>query len=147
MEKEVFVSVIGVQNDMLSEDKDDIEFITKGKYYEKGQKKYITYKEASMNGEKDTLSTVKIERDRVTLSRMGSNSTNMIFEVGKKHISYYATPFGSFELGITTRHIDTDFKDDSGEVKISYLLEVNNNPVGINEICIKVQNNKGKFKL
>lgn len=147
MEKDVLVSVIGVQNDLVSKDQEEIEVITKGKYYEKGLKKYITYKETEMETEKDIMSTVKIDNNRVTLSRIGENSTNMLFEVGKKHVSHYNTMFGAFELGITTRSMDIDFDDNQGEIKINYLLEVNNSPVGVNDICIKVQNDFSNFKL
>lgn len=147
MEKNVLVSVIGVQSDPISKEKDEIEVITKGKYYDKGSKRYITYKETELETTKSVLSTVKIEKDRVTLSRLGNNSTNMLFEVGKKHVSHYNTMFGAFELGITTRKMDINMQDSQGEIRINYLLEVNNSPVGINDICIKVQEDMESFKL
>lgn len=147
MNKEVFVSVKGIQQDIASKEQDEIEFIAKGKYYEKGDKKFIAYRETQMEEKEEILSTLKIENNRVTLVRMGNNSANMLFEVGQKHVSQYSTQFGLMELGITTRSLDIELNDNDGEINIKYLLEVNNNPVGVNDLSIKFNGNKETFKL
>lgn len=147
MEKEIFVSVTGIQQDLLSKEQDEIEFISKGKYYEKGNKRYITYKEAQMDDMDEILSTVKIEKDRVTLIRLGDKGNNMLFEIGQKHVTQYATPFGNMELGITTRELDIDLQEERGQIQIKYLLEVNNSPIGINNLTIKIEGDSNKFKL
>lgn len=147
MEKNVLVSIMGVQKDPVSKEKDEIEVITKGKFYHKGNKQYITYKEMEAETQESVMSTVKIEDNRVTLSRIGSNSTNMLFETGKKHVSHYNTRFGMFELGITTRNMDIQLEDSKGEIRINYLLEVNNSPIGINDISIKIEDDLENFRL
>lgn len=149
MEKDVLISVIGIQDNLDINEKEEIEMITTGKFFEKGEKIFITYKENDLLGDKtkSATSTIKIEDDRVTLSRLGDSNTHMVFEVGKKHRSYYATPFGTFDIGIMTRSMNVDIDDDKGNIDIKYLLEVNNAPVGVNDIQVKFHNNKKELKL
>lgn len=147
MNNDVLVSVLGIQKELSDIQTEEIETITVGKYYNKGDKIYITYKEEELSAEKTTTSTIKIHDEVVTLSRLGGNNTYMVFETGKKNMTHYKTPFGTFELGIITRQIDIDLKEDTGEITIVYLLEVNNAPIGVNTIKIKVQNNDKELKL
>jgi len=147
MNNDVLVSVLGIQKEISAVQTDEIETITVGKYYNKGDKIYIVYKEEELSKEETTTSTIKIHDEVVTLSRLGGNNTFMVFEAGKKNMTHYKTPYGTFELGIVTRQIDIDFKDDIGEITIVYLLEVNNAPVGVNTIRIRVQNNDKQLKL
>ena len=70
MSKDVIINVKGTQID-TSSDTNTLELITEGKYYQKGNNYYITYKESEVTGMLGTTTTLKVGDGVVTLMRFG----------------------------------------------------------------------------
>lgn len=134
--KEVLVSVKG-RSGMVDEGL--IELITEGKLYKKDNAYYISYKETDVTGMKGTTTTLKTEKNRVTLIRHGTITSNFVFEEGKKYISHYATEYGVFTVGIKAEKIDVDINDYGGIVKVVYSIDVLDGNVGKNEFIMTVR--------
>ncbi len=138
MKKDVIITIRGLQSFEDSGD-DSVELVTSGRFYEKNGCYYVSYKESELTGLGDTTTTVKIEKNKVTVIRFGDLETHLIFEEGKKHISYYDMGFGALTVGISTKSIDKTLSDDGGRMKIDYAMEINNAVAGESALCMDIR--------
>lgn len=122
--KKVYVSIIGETS--VDGDGDKTELVTEGEYTFRNGKYLLRYREhlADVGGECTTV--IKIDTDSVVMSRNGNINTQMIFEEGKRHMSHYETPLGSFTIGVSTDLLKSKVGLDGGEVEIKYILDINN---------------------
>lgn len=131
MNKYVIISVKGTQT-AANQEPNILELVTEGKYYKKGDAYFITYKESEVTGMEGTTTTLKIANGVVTLMRFGSVNTQFIFEPGQKHLTHYDTNYGTFTMGVYANEVDVKVNDQGGEIKVDYLLEIDNNKSGEN---------------
>lgn len=139
MKKDVIITIKGLQNFEEAEDDGNVELVTSGSFYEKNGNYYIKYKESELTGLGNTTTTVKVEKNKVTVIRFGELETHMIFEEGQKHISYYDMGFGSLTVGISTRKIDKTLSEAGGKLKIDYSMEINNAVAGENALYMNIR--------
>jgi uncharacterized beta-barrel protein YwiB (DUF1934 family) len=135
--KNVIISVKGTQS--TSQDTNDLELVTEGKYYKKGNNYFITYKESEVTGMDGTTTTLKVADGIVTLMRFGSINSQMIFEKGQKHVSYYETGYGAFMIGVYASQVNVKVDDNGGEIKVDYALEIDNNKTGDNDFHMHIR--------
>lgn len=139
MEKDVIISIRGKQTPPQGET-DVIELVTAGKLSDHdGECITLSYQESEATGLNGTMTTIQVEPDRVTLQRVGTVNSQMIFEEGKKHLSVYDTPYGALAVGINTRKMRSNMKQSGGDILIRYALEVEHGAVGHNEFHIRVR--------
>ena len=138
MKQSVLVTVRGMQ-DYEDADADQIELTTAGTLYEKGTAYYLLYEEADETGLGKTKTTVKFEPDRVSVSRSGEITSHLVFEEGKKHISYYDMGFGSLCVGVSTHSLKKNIGINGGSAEIRYSMEINNALAGENQLSITVR--------
>ncbi len=138
MKKDVIITIKGLQSFEDTGD-DSVELVTSGRFYEKNGNYYISYKESELTGLGNTTTTVKVEKNKVTVIRFGDLETHMIFEEGKKHISYYDMGFGALTVGISTKSIDKSLSDLGGRMKIDYAMEINNAVAGESALCMDIR--------
>ena len=135
MEKNILLKFRGRNGYDVGED--NVEFVTRGSLNLKNGKYYLKYTEESPeNRESKVNTTIKIEEGKVTVLRFGETNTQMIMETGKKHISYYETPYGSIVIGVITDSILSDIGENKGKLCINYALEVNDSVMSEN--CINL---------
>lgn len=110
----------------LQDEKDNIEFVTPAELTMKNNKYYITFDELqNFQDSIKTKTTLKIENEKVTLLRYGSNSTQFIFEQGKKHNGHYETPYGAFTVGIFSDNLSVNINENGGNLSVSYGIYFN----------------------
>lgn len=136
--KNVIISVRGTQT-VSEEDANNLELVTEGKYYKKGDSYFVTYKESEVTGMEGTTTTIKITDNIVTLMRFGSVNSQFIFERGHKHLSYYDTPYGAFTIGVHASDVSINVNDEGGEVSVGYALEIDNNKSGENDFYMLIR--------
>ena len=86
-------------------DNDGIEFTTEGRFYAKGNTTLIQYDETELSGMEGCTTSLTITPTRVRMRRSGEqlhDSTEMIFEKGKRLHGIYATPYGSIPMEVLT---------------------------------------------
>ena len=98
----------------------------------------VTYKE-TVESPNDCETTLKIEKDRITMIRCGRFRTSMIFESGKRHSALYETPFGKAMIGIYTHSLFIDFDKEGGQMNFAYSIDCNGDLVSENELKIFVE--------
>lgn len=138
MNRDVIISVLGTEQRPDGSDK--IEFVTEGRYYKKGSKVYLKYKESEMTGFDNTTTTLKIDGDTVSMTRFGNFNSHMVFKSGEQHLSHYETPYGSFTIGIISDDVKVKMDEEKADISIKYLLEIDNATRAEHEIRLSVHN-------
>ena len=86
MTKDVLISISGLQ--LEAQDDEPIEVVTSGNYYYKNNKHYILYDEYIDDSEMDvTKNKMIISDDKISLTKSGPASVNMLFEPGKDTVT------------------------------------------------------------
>ena len=115
MEKDVIISIQGMQN-YEGQDPDAMELVTEGKLAEAEGGLCLSYQESELTGMAGTTTVFHVEPEKITLLRIGSVSSAMVFEQGKRHMSLYSTPFGSMEIGIMARKLSSTLSAAGGKI-------------------------------
>ena len=139
MENNVIISIQGRQSYEQAEE-ETIELVTEGCLQPDGAEGYtLSYQESELTGLEGTLTTFQIERDRVTLLRMGEVNSQMVFEEGRRHLSMYDTPYGALSIGVNTRRMRSDLSASGGSIEIDYAIEIDHALAGQNLFRIQVR--------
>ena len=117
--KDIMIRLTGRHLGTDEADTDQIEFITEGKVYKKGDATYITYVEGEMSGMEKVRTILRIGRDGdILMKRFGQQrlmmDTVMEFQKGKRFNSLYHTPFGPLKMEILTNKIVNNIQPDDG---------------------------------
>lgn len=142
MVSDVLVSLVGQQVDAQGEIS-NISLTTEGKYYDKADCQYITYKETQLTGLEGTTTLLKIESDQISVIRMGSVETKQVFSVGKRHNSAYITPFGTFEMTVNPWIVEAFMQEGEGRIRLEYDLELGGQPFSRNSLLMEVRKIRG----
>ena len=140
MQKDVLINIIGTQNNGTEEDR--VELMTHGRLYEKHGKYYLCYEDSEATGFAGCRTVVKIEgNDRVTMTRKSEKArSELVIELGRRHLCHYDTGFGDLFIGISGNQIDTkSLNMNGGTVKFSYTLDVNTGFESKNSVTIEVK--------
>lgn len=140
MTKDVLVTIAGLQFEIDSEE--PIEVITAGQYFLKNDKHYVLYDEILEDTNEICKNRIKIGKEQVEILKTGASNVHMVFEKGKKNLTYYNTPFGNLLIGIDTTKVEFNEGSEQLELKINYVLEVNYAHVSDCSITIKVTSKK-----
>lgn len=134
--KDVIISIKGTQN---TGDDEAIEFVTCGELWREGGVTAFSYMESEMTGMEGTRTTFRVSPERITLTREGTTSAEMIFEQGKKHVFLYETPYGATSLGVDTRRLVDRLDDTGGNMELQYTVDVDSAIVSENSFFIHVR--------
>lgn len=139
MQENYIISIVNRQ--CVEGQVEETALMTTGAYTTRNGKRYIVYREYDQNNQVSQTSTLKIEKDSVSLIRNNSDSyhTNLILENGKRHLCQYGTPYGDITLGVFTSKLEDSLSDHGGDLTIEYLLDVNTNLSSVNQITISVR--------
>ena len=121
--KDVIISVTGVQQGVNGPDA--MELVTAGQYGQDEKETLLTWQESELTGLEGTLTTFQIERDRVTLLRVGEVNSQMVFEEGRRHLCVYNTPYFPIELCVDTKEMQNTLTYRGGSFHTVYLVEMN----------------------
>ena len=137
MDKSVTVVLKSRQSN--GDETQDMEVMTDGEFYVRGEKKYLIFEEILEESMPPVKTMLKLLPEKAVLTRKGPVEYQMEFECGKKNITYYNTPMGNLVLEIDTEEIDVVQEEHSLQVNIHYLLEMDGEPLSCSsiEICVK----------
>lgn len=123
-------------------EEDQIELITEGKMYVKGDVIYLTYDESQLSGMDGCKTRLKLNGDSVSMTRKGSAvgiDTELRFEKGKRFSGYYDTPYGPMEMEVLTNELlSTVSAEGSGEITIDYNISLKGIAENRNLLAIEV---------
>ena len=136
MDKDVLIKIIGLQ--VVGDEDDEIEVLTKGQHYFKNDQHYILYDEYEEETEEKIKNVIKFNANRAEVSREGFISAKLVFEKGKMNQTLYATPLGDILMEIKTKEIKLKEKDDNINLKIDYELYADSEKLSDSEIEIDI---------
>ena len=140
MEKDVIISIRGTQ-DYSGTDPDTMELMTEGKLAVQDGALCLSYEESELTGMEGTTTVFQVEPEKVTLLRLGSVQSEMVFEEGRRHMSLYSTPYGNMEIGVRARRLNSTLELTGGRLEIDYDIEINHMLAGQSLFRIDVREN------
>ena len=140
MEKDVIISIRGTQ-DYSGTDPDTMELVTEGKLAVQDGALCLSYEESELTGMEGTTTVFQVEPEKVTLLRLGSVQSEMVFEEGRRHMSLYSTPYGKMEIGVRARRLKSTLELTGGRLEIDYDIEINHMLAGQSLFRIDVREN------
>lgn len=98
----------------------------------------LTYLEGEETGMGGTRTTLELAENRVTLTRAGEVSSQMIFEAGGIHTSDYQTPYGVLPLEVHTHSLGAEMSQKGGRVALCYHIRLGPQQSGRTELSLEV---------
>ena len=136
MEK-IMINIDGTQN-FGNGDTNSVELTTEGELSVSSDSYTLKYEESELTGMAGTTTEITVDDNGiVNLIRTGTVNSNLVFEEGKRHLSYYDTNEGAFSIGVFASYVDTVLERNYGEISITYAMDVDDKPIGENEIRIR----------
>ncbi|MGN0659211.1 MAG: DUF1934 domain-containing protein [Emergencia sp.] len=125
-----------------TEDEDQMEFITDGKLYDRGNSRYLVYEESEFSGFPGCKTTLKLTGNTIRMKRIGGGTgfgAEFVFEKGKRFSSRYQTPYGNLEMEVLTRDVVNNLSEDGfGDINIDYQVSLGGMAEGRNRLHIEV---------
>lgn len=142
MTKDVIISLSGLQYALGEAEPVPVEVLVAGQYYKKNGQHYAVYDEVTEGFEGPdavTHNVIKFSEGKLEVRKRGLVNVQMIFEEGKKNLSFYRTPFGMIHMGIAaTKVLMAEGEREIG-VTAEYALDMNDAYVADCTITIKIK--------
>ena len=137
MDKEVLIHVSGLQTMDAEGDQEPIEIVVPGEYYFRNGSHYLRYEEILEDFAEPTINYIKISPKGMEVRKKGVVNVHMVFEQGKKNMTYYTTPYGTIEMGIAATNLNLEENDSGLNMKVDYALDMNQEHVA--DCCLDIQ--------
>ena len=69
----------------------------------------------------------------------GLVNVHMVFERGKKNMTFYTTPFGTLQMGIVATGMELNESDNNINMKVDYALDMNEEHVADCYLSVQAQ--------
>jgi len=144
MTQDVLLTISGLHTMEAMEDGEEgnepIEVITPASYYWKNGKHFILFDELVEGIPGVTKNKIKITGDTaLEIMKSGITNAHMVFEKNKSNLTFYDTPFGQIEVGIHTRDMCVDVREDRIDVNVEYGLDVNHEAMADCRITMNIR--------
>ena len=128
MERDVLVTISGLQRMGAPEDEEPIKVIAPGQYYFKNGKHYVLYDEVQeiYEGETNvTRNTLQFKDRYLSVTKHGAENVHMVIESEKKNVTYYHTPIGMLHISLDGKRVNVSDTEESISVDARYGLDIN----------------------
>lgn len=134
----VHIRVINRQT-QTGEEPQELELVTEARYALKNGWHYLLYDESVLSGLDAARTSLKIGNGQVMIRRYGEQESLLQFEVGKRFVTQYPTPYGALKLELTTQSLEAHIAEGpKGTVAIKYTLMMQSTIESRNEIQIEI---------
>ena len=137
--KDVIISIRGRQFFSEFGSNEPVELVTSGELISSDKEYILVYRESDLTGFNGAVSTLMINPERITFLRSGPVPTQMVFEEGRKHLSYYDTEDGSLLVGVQANKVRSVMNDFGGNIEMEYYVEIDHALSGANQVSISVK--------
>ncbi len=125
----VMLSICGKQN-YIDQEPEVIELVTEGTLENTGNGWEICYEESDLTGLEGAFTSFLVEQDKITLTRTGNLTSQMVFRVGVRHESLYNMGFGVLLITVNATKIQHELTENGGYVDLSYGIEIEQTAAG-----------------
>lgn len=139
MDKNVLIHVRGLQMMDAGDEQEPIEMVVPGEYYFRNGSHYLRYEEMQEDFEQPTINYIKLSPEGVEVRKKGLINVHMVFEQGKKNMTFYTTPFGTLQMGIAATGLELTEQEDEICAKVDYALDMNEEHVADCYLTVQAQ--------
>ncbi|MDO4339458.1 MAG: DUF1934 domain-containing protein [Eubacteriales bacterium] len=125
MEKDVLIHVRGLQMIDTADGDEAIEMVVPGQYYFRNGSHYLRYEERMEDFSQPTINYIKMSPTGMEVRKQGVVNVHMVFEQGKKNMTFYTTPYGTLQMGIAATNLELKESDSGINMKVDYALDMN----------------------
>lgn len=136
MNKDVLIHVRGLQMMDMGDEQEPIEIVVPGQYYFRNGSHYLRYEEILDEGAKPTVNYIKMSAKGMEVRKQGLVNVHMVFEQGKKNMTYYTTPYGTLQMGIAATGMELEETENGINMTVDYSLDMNEEHVA--DCCLSV---------
>lgn len=117
MNKEVKITIIGLHSS--EQDNDQIDTICDGTYGKIGETHVITYEETDEDGVV-YKSTLRIKEGSIEVTKKGTMTSKLVYELGRQTVTEYNTPYGAISLEFDTTVLNVEETEDKLTAYVEY---------------------------
>ncbi len=139
MNKDVLIHVRGLQMMETDDAQEPIEIVVPGQYYFRNGSHYLRYEEMLDDTAETTVNYIKMSPNGVEVRKQGQVNVHMVFEEGKKNKTFYNTPYGTLQMGISATGLELKESEDGIQVKVDYALDMNEEHVADCYLTVQAQ--------
>lgn len=139
MEKEVLIHVRGLQMIDDQGEQEPIEIVVPGEYYFRNGSHYLRYEEIMEDFSQPTINYIKMSPQGMEVRKKGLINVHMVFEQGKRNMTYYTTPYGTLQMGIAATNLELKESESELDMKVDYSLDMNEGHVADCYLAIQAQ--------
>ena len=137
MKKDAVIRIVSLQRTENGDNSSEMSVVGTVAYdNNKSIVEYIENNEET--GPEETTITVS-DNDTVSIVRHGQFSSEMMVEKGKRHLTFYRTPYGELTMGIYGTNVDFSKDEKGATLKLKYELDFNNGFVSENTMKIYIE--------
>lgn len=137
MEKEVLIHVRGLQMMEVEGQQEPIEIVVPGQYYFRNGSHYLRYEEIIEEHGEPTINYIKMSPTGLEVRKKGLVNVHMVFEQGKKNMTFYTTPYGTLQMGIAATGLYLEESEKGLNMQVDYALDMNEEHVA--DCCLSIQ--------
>ena len=139
MDKEVLIHVRGLQTMDADGEQEPLEIVVPGQYYFRNGSHYLRYEEMLDDTAETTVNYIKMSPNGVEVRKQGQVNVHMVFEEGKKNKTFYNTPYGTLQMGISATGLELKESEDGIQMKVDYALDMNEEHVADCYLTVQAQ--------
>ena len=139
MNKDVLIHVRGLQMMETDDAQEPIEIVVPGQYYFRNGSHYLRYEEMLDDTAETTVNYIKMSPNGVEVRKQGQVNVHMVFEEGKKNKTFYNTPYGTLQMGISATGLELKESEDGIQMKVDYALDMNEEQVADCYLTVQAQ--------
>lgn len=139
MNKDVLIHVRGLQMMETDDAQEPIEIVVPGQYYFRNGSHYLRYEEMLDDTAETTVNYIKMSPNGVEVRKQGQVNVHMVFEEGKKNETFYNTPYGTLQMGISATGLELKESEDGIQMKVDYALDMNEEHVADCYLTVQAQ--------
>ena len=139
MNKDVLIHVRGLQMMETDDAQEPIEIVVPGQYYFRNGSHYLRYEEMLDDTAETTVNYIKMSPNGVEVRKQGQVNVHMVFEEGKKNKTFYNTPYGTLQMGISATGLELKESEDGIQMKVDYALDMNEKHVADCYLTVQAQ--------
>ena len=125
----VILSICGRQN-YIDQEPEVVEFVTEGTVENTEDGWEICYEESELTGLEGAATSFLVEQEKITLTRTGSLTSQMVFKMGVPHESLYNMGFGVLMITVNATKIQCAVSEEGGWVDLSYSIAIEQSAAG-----------------
>lgn len=105
----------------------------------------LCYREGESSGLGDTVTTLRLEEGKATLTRTGETASQMVFRVGQTCACQYATAYGELSMTIAASKLEWELDEAGGKVFLVYKLQLEGAEAGETRLRLTVKTKENGY--